>query len=225
MKSWVKRIAIKLIRLFLGYFILSYGFVMTINANLGLGTWDVFHQGISNMLGITIGQANILVGSAITLSNFFFKEKIGWGTVFNMIFIGLFIDILMMKGLVPIFQAFTLRLLMIVLGLYIIGFGTYLYIGVGLGSGPRDGLMIALVKKTGKSVRFIKNTQEIIVVVIGYILGGQVGIGTIIMSFLGGYIMQFVFKLAKFDINEVSHRFIDDDIRFLKEKLANSDQH
>lgn len=221
MESLIKKILIKLVKLFLGYFTLSYGVVMTINANLGLGTWDVFHQGVSNVLGITMGQANILVGAIILLLNLAFKEKIGWGTVINMISIGTFIDVLMINNLVPTFEGILFRVLMIILGLLIIGFGTYLYLDAALGSGPRDGLMIVLVKKTGKSVRFIKNTQEIIAVLIGYVLGGQVGIGTIMMSFLGGYLMQLVFKLVKFDINEVNHRFIGDDIRYIRDKIAN----
>lgn len=167
-----------------------------------------------------MGQASILVGAIIILFNLIFKEKVGWGTVLNMIFIGIFMDILMINKLVPTFEGILPRILMIIVGLIIVGFGTYLYIDVELGSGPRDGLMIALAKKTKKPVGFIKNAQEITAVAVGFLLGGKVGIGTVMMSILGGWLMQLVFKLVRFDINEINHRFIDDDIRFIKGKIA-----
>ncbi|MCF6464671.1 YczE/YyaS/YitT family protein [Clostridium sp. Cult2] len=215
----MKKIVLALLKLFAGYFVCAIGIVMTINANLGLAPWDVFHQGLSNVTGITIGRAHILAGVSIIILDSIFGEKIGWGTVLNMLFIGIFIDFLMLNDLIPIFNKLLPSLIMMLLGMLILGFGCYLYISVGWGSGPRDGLMIALVKRTNKSVRFIKNTQEIIAVTIGYLLGGHVGIGTFIMAILGGYFMQFAFKITKFDVSKVQHRFIDDDIKFIKGKL------
>lgn len=223
MKNMIKKMLLKLFKLFSGYFILSYGLVITINANLGLGAWEVFHQGISNVMGITMGQASILVGAIIILFNLIFKEKVGWGTVLNMIFIGIFMDILMINKLVPTFEGILPRILMIIVGLIIVGFGTYLYIDAELGSGPRDGLMIGIAKKTKKPVGLIKNAQEIIAVVVGFLLGGKVGIGTVMMSLLGGYLMQLVFNLVKFDIDEINHRYIEDDIRFIKDKMLNKE--
>lgn len=218
----MKKIALAFIKLFFGYFVCALGIVMTINANLGLAPWDVFHQGLSNLTGITIGKAHILAGISIVVLSSIFGEKVGWGTILNMLFVGIFIDFLMLNHLIPIFNKFLPSLIMMLLGLLVLGFGCYFYLSVGWGSGPRDGLMIALVKKTNKSVRFIKNTQEIIAVIIGYILGGSVGIGTLLMAILGGYSMQFAFKIAKFDVSQVQHRFIDDDIKFIKEKLASN---
>lgn len=215
MKKW----ALKVLKLFLGYFVCALGIVMTINANLGLAPWDVFHQGISNVFRITMGKAHILVGVSIVILNSILEEKVGWGTLFNMIFIGIFIDILMLNNLVPVFDGFILSFIMMLLGMLVLGFGCYLYISVGLGSGPRDGLMIGFVKKTNKSVRLVKNTQEIIAVAVGYILGGHVGIGTLIMAIVGGYATQFAFKLAKFDVSQVKHRFIEDDVKYIKKKL------
>jgi len=148
-------------------------------------------------------------------------EKVGWGTLSNMLFVGLFIDFLMLNKLVPTFNGFIPNLVMMLLGVFTLGVGSYLYIDVGLGSGPRDGLMIALVKKTGKSVRFVKNSVELMAVIVGYMLGGYIGVGTLIMAIAGGYLTQFAFKIAKFDVKEVQHRFIDDDIKFIKEKFSN----
>ena len=104
--------------------------------------------------------------------------------------------------------------------MFVSGFGSYLYISVGLGSGPRDGLMIALIKRTNKSVRFTKSSLEIIAVTVGYILEGYVGIGTLIMATTGGYFMQLAFKIAKFNVQGIEHRFVDDDIKLIKERLV-----
>lgn len=198
----------KLIRLFIGLFLYAIGIVMTINANLGLSPWDVFHQGITYLTGITMGQATIAVGIIIVMINAVLGERLGWGTLFNMFFIGFFMDLIMLNHLIPILNDVFSGVMMMFLGMFIIGIASYFYIGAGLGSGPRDGLMIALTKKTNKSVRFIRNSIEISALLIGYLLGGYVGLGTLIMSVALGYTIQFVFKLFKFNINSVEHRFI-----------------
>ncbi|EHQ90258.1 YczE/YyaS/YitT family protein [Desulfosporosinus youngiae] len=217
----MSRIIQKLIRLFMGLFLYAIGIVLTINANLGLSPWDVFHQGITFLFGITMGQATIAVGILIIIISSVLGERLGWGTLFNMFFIGYFMDLIMLNHLIPISNNAVSGLMMMFLGMIIIGIASYFYIGAGIGSGPRDGLMIALTKKTHKSVRFIRNSLEINALLIGYLLGGYAGLGTLIMSIALGYIMQFEFKLLKFDINSIQHRFIDDDVRLLREKLYN----
>lgn len=211
----MKAVLFRILRLFTGLFLYAIGIVMTINANLGLAPWDVFHQGLSNTIGITMGQASIGVGLLLIIIDSFLGERLGWGTISNMIFIGLFMDVLMLNHLIPIFQHMLPSLLMMLLGMFIIGIASIFYIGAGLGSGPRDGLMVALTKRTGKSVRFIRNAIEICVLAIGYVLGGFIGIGTLITALAIGYMVQFAFKLFKFDVGQVQHRFIDDDIRWL----------
>lgn len=207
-------------RLFLGFFVCAVGIVMTIHANLGLAPWDVLHGGVSNLTGITMGRANIVLGIIIVSVNAMFGENIGLGTILNMIFIGLFIDFLMLNNLIPIFSSFIPSFIMMLLGMLVLGYGCVLYIGTGWGTGPRDGLMVALTKRTGKSVRLVKNSVEIIAIIIGYILGGTVGIGTVVMSIGGGYFFQFAFKTANFDVTGVEHRYIIHDIKAIKEKIA-----
>ena len=209
-------------RLFLGLFLYAVGIVMTINANLGLGPWDVFHQGLSKTLGITMGQASIAMGIIIVVINYFVGEKLGWGTLSNMLFIGIFMDILMINNLIPIYENRILQVIMMLGGMFVIGLASYFYIGAGLGSGPRDGLMVLLTKKTGKSVRFIRNCIEITVFIAGYFLGGFVGVGTIIIALGIGYFVQFAFKLFRFDVKTVKHRYVEDDIRFIKGMLVKS---
>jgi uncharacterized membrane protein YczE len=216
----VKKSLLTLGRLFTGLFLYALGIVFTINANLGLSPWDVFHQGISTLTGITMGQASIIIGLLIVILDWVLGERVGVGTICNMLFIGIFMDLLMHNHLVPSFDNIILRGIMMLLGMFVIGIASYFYIGAGLGSGPRDGLMLALTKKTQKSVRFIRNCIELIVLIVGYFLGGTVGFGTLIMVIGGGYFVQFVFKIFKFDVRKVKHKFIDDYAKFIKEKIS-----
>lgn len=220
----MKKIVLGFIRLFIGYFVCAAGMVMTINANIGVAPWDVFHQGLGNVFNLPIGRASIVAGLIIIIIDMFLGENIGWGTIFNMIAIGIFVDFLMFNKLIPIFDNFLLSLLMMLLGMLVLGYGCYIYISAGFGAGPRDGLMVVLTKKTKKSVRFVKNSVEILAIIVGYFLGGSVGIGTAIMSIAGGYFFQFAFKTVNFNVADVEHRYISDDIRFIKEKWMKKDE-
>lgn len=216
----VKYIIQQSIKLFFGLLLYAVGIVLTINANLGLAPWDVLHQGMTYHINITMGEASIAIGLALIIINSILGERLGWGTLSNIFFIGIFIDVIMLNHLIPIMNGIIPGLGMMFLGMVIIGVASYYYLSVGLGSGPRDGLMIALTKKTGKSVRFIRNTIEVSVLIVGYLLGGFVGVGTVIMSIALGYILQFIFKLYKFNVSSITHRFIDQDIIDLRAKLA-----
>ena len=175
----------------------AVGIVLTINANLGLAPWDVFHQGMTHIIDITMGQASIAVGIILVILNAVLGERLGWGTLFNMLFIGLFMDLIMLDHLIPTCKGVISGAIMMVLGMIFIGIASYFYIGAGLGAGPRDGLMIALTKKTSKSVRFVRNAIELSALIVGYMLGGYAGVGTLIMALALGYIMQFLFKAFK----------------------------
>lgn len=194
---------------------------MTLNANLGVAPWDVLHQGISKVINIPIGRATIVLGFIIIILNIIFGENIGWGTVFNMLFIGLFIDILMVNNIIPVFNIFIMSFAMMLTGMLVLGYGCFLYMSAGLGTGPRDGVMVAVAKRTGKSVRFVKNSVEILAIIVGSILGGSVGIGTVVMAIAGGYFFQFAFKTVNFDVTALKHRYIIDDIRYIKDRTEN----
>lgn len=196
-------------RLFLGLFLFALGAVLTINAHLGLQPWDVLHQGLARSFHITIGMGNILVALLILIVNRLLGEKIGFGTICNMLFIGIFMDVLMLNHLVPVYHMFVLRILMVLVGLAILSFGTYLYLSAGLGTGPRDGLMVVLARKTKRSVRLIRTLNEAVALIIGYFLGGSVGISTLIMVSLVGIFVQFTFKICKFDVKNVHHTYLD----------------
>ena len=218
----LKTISLKILRLVFGLFVFALGTVCMLNAKIGVASWDVLHQGISNVTGITVGRANIYLGFIILAIDILLGQDIGWSTLANMILIGVYVDILMINNLVPIFEGFLPGLILLLVGIIIQGIGFFIYISVGWGAGPRDGLMVVLMKKTGKSVRLIKSFIEVLAVAVGFLLGGNLGIGTIIVAFFSGPIWQYVFKLIKFNVNEVEHRFIKDDIRFIKEKFQSS---
>ena len=216
---------IRTLRMMTGLFVFAVGIVMTIHANIGLAPWDVFHQGLANVLGITMGQASILVGLTVVAIDFFAGERIGWGTLGNMVLIGLFIDFLMLNGLVPQMQHFVTGVLQMIAGLFVIGLASVLYIGAGMGCGPRDGLMVALLKRTGRSVGTIRGLLEGAALAGGWLLGGTVGLGTVITAVLTGPVVQLAFRLLRFDVKNVRHTYVDEDLKALGRLLNKSSTH
>lgn len=217
----LKVIISKIIKLVGGLFICSVGIVMTINANLGMQPWDVLHRGLSNKLGITIGTATIIVAALTMIADFILGDNIGWGTVANMVLVGLFMDMLIYSGFIPKATGLVSGLILLILGLIILAFGMVFYMDSGLGSGPRDGLMVCLQKKTKKSANVVKITMDITALAIGILLGGSVGIGTVISAFGLGLAIKVVFKICKFDGTKVENRYIIDDIKYLKKVSEN----
>lgn len=211
----------KFIRLVIGFMFCSIGIVLTINANLGLSPWDVLFQGISKTTGITMGNASILISAIIISLNVLFGESVGWGTILNMLMIGKLMDVIMLNNLIPISNDFGSGVLMLVIGMILLSIGCYLYISVGLGSGARDGMMVVLQKKTGKPIKVVRGCLEIGAVIIGFLLGGTVGIGTIITSVGLGYCMQFTFNAFNFDVVGVSHRYIKEDFKYFNSYMKN----
>lgn len=208
-----------IVRMFFGFFIVAVASVLMINANIGLMAWDVLHQGLSNLIGITIGQASITVGVSIVIIDVLLGENIGWGTVLNMIFIGAFMDLVIYLDFIPQSHNIYMGLFMNFIGLILTSIGSFLYLGAHLGSGPRDGLMIALHKKTKMSVRMVRTMLEVGALIVGWTLGGTVGVGTFLCAIALGYVMQLVFKVFKLDTSIIVHRSITADIVFLKSKL------
>ncbi|MDF2596470.1 MAG: putative rane protein [Clostridia bacterium] len=198
----------RLFALFLGILLYAFGIVLSIEANLGIAPWDAFHQGISTLTGITMGQAGIGVGILILIFNYWLKEKIGLGTIVNILGIGLMIDFLLYLDIIPTMHSLVGGITAIVVSMFVIAFGSYFYIGSGYGIGPRDGLMVGLVKKTNKKVGFIRGVIELSVLVIGVVLGGKIGIGTVILGIGIGPIVQLTFKFLNFDVSTIKHQYL-----------------
>lgn len=195
-------------RVFLGLFLYAIGIVITIQAQLGTSPWTTFHQGLSYQLPLTLGQAVIVTGVTIVLLNYVFKQRIGLGTLLNMSLIGVFVDLVFKYKLIPQTDNFYVGVIMLVVGMFIIAIASWLYIGAGLGAGPRDGLMVVLTKKTNKPVGFIRGLIEMAALLLGMLMGGKVGIGTAILVFGIGPIIQFTFSVVKFDVKTVQHKFL-----------------
>ncbi len=207
---------LKYLKLFLGFFVCSLGVIIVIKSDLGFSPWDVLHQGISKVGGITIGQASILVGIGVITVDLFLGERIGSGTILNILFIGSFMDLILFLDLVPLSNNMVIGVFMMFLGLFVFSVGCYLYISTGLGCGPRDALMVALTKKTKFSVRGVRNTIEISVLACGYLLGGYAGVGTVIAALFTGTFIQGVFRLFNFDVRSVVHRDIRGEVVSVK---------
>ena len=206
---------IRLTRLLLGLFIYGFGIVFTINANIGYAPWDVFHAGLANTLGITLGNASIAVGVMIVLLAMLLGERVGLGTLLNMVLIGVFIDLIMGLELIPKSSNFFIGLLMMAVGMIVIAIATFFYIGSGFGAGPRDSLMVAVTRLTKLPVGICRATIEILAVLAGWLLGGLLGIGTVISALSIGFFIQMTFKVIKFDPTKVKHEGLGDTFKLL----------
>lgn len=199
----------RFIRLIFGLFLYALGIVMTINANIGYAPWDVFHVGLANSVGLSIGVASILTGVVIVFISWLLGEKLGLGTILNMLLIGVFLDMIMALKVIPKLDHVVLGTLMMIGGLFVIALASYFYIGAAFGAGPRDSLMVALTRKTGLSVGICRGSIELLAVVIGWRMGGKLGLGTILSALAIGFCVQMTFKWLKFDATSVKHETLD----------------
>lgn len=204
-RSFLFRLSI----LILGLSLFSLGIVITVNANIGLSPWDIFHQGLSKKFNITMGQASLIVGLIIIIINFAMKEKVGIGTILNVFLISFLMDLLFKSGLIPIAENWIYGSLELIIGLLIIGLASYFYLCAGLGAGPRDGIMVVLTKKTGIDVAIVRNSIEIAAAISGYLLGGKLGLGTVICALTVGFFVKLFFNLFKTDIKAIKHDYLD----------------
>lgn len=204
LKEFTQSYFFRLLRLFLGLFLYALGTVITIQANVGLAPWEAFHMGLSQKTGISFGRIVILVGLIIIIVSLFLKEKIGFGTILNMIFIGIFCDLIIGWNIIPKIDNYALGILFMLFGLFVISIGSYFYIGSALGAGPRDSLMIGLKKKFSHiPVGMIRGMIEGTVLLLGWLMGAKVGFGTVIAVFGISFILQFTFKCLRFNVDDL----------------------
>ena len=216
----MKQFYVRLLRLIFGLFLYALGIVVTLKAQIGYAPWDVFHVGLSKTIGISIGTASIIVGALIVIITALLGEKLGLGTILNMVLIGFFLDLILQIPAIPQANNFVVGIIMLILGLFIIALASYFYIGSGFGAGPRDSLMVALTRKTKLPVGVCRGTIELLAVFAGWQLGGMVGVGTIISAFAIGFCVQTTFKLLKFDATEIQHETLNNTYQFLFRKVS-----
>jgi len=168
-------------------------------SNLGTSPWTLFHVGLTNITGLTLGQITQIVGLIIIVFSWKLGNAPGFGTIANMIFIGFFIDLIIFARIIPFQTQIIWQIFQLILSILIIGLGALFYLGTQLGAGPRDGLMVALTRILDKPVSYIRVSMDVLVTIIGYFLGGPLGLGTIFTAIGLGYSMQFFFKIGKFN--------------------------
>ena len=185
------------------FFVIQVGFALfglaidvIVKASLGLDSWDVLQMALTYHLPITLGESNIGVALIVVLLDVVLREPLGWGTIANSIFIGLWVDLLM-PHVPTVPQLIPLQVGYVLLGTLIMGFATAIYIGVDAGAGPRDTLMLGLSRIGRVSVRVARTCIEVTAVVLGWLMGGPVWLGTLIAAFAIGPAVQFAFKVLK----------------------------
>jgi len=170
----------RLLQLYAGLVLYGTSMALQIRAGLGLDPWDVFHQGVANHTGLSFGTVTMITGAAVLLAWIPLRQWPGLGTVSNVFVIGLSVDAAL--SLIPNAGPLPVQLAMLASGVFLNGVAGASYIGAGFGPGPRDGLMTGLVRRTGGSVRVIRTSIEVSVLVTGWLLGGTVGLGTVVYA-------------------------------------------
>jgi uncharacterized membrane protein YczE len=189
----------RVIRLLLGLAAYGMAIALMIRGNIGASPWDVFSQGLSRSVGLSFGLCTIIISGAVLLLWIPLRQWPGFGTLTNAVLVGIFADLGL--ALIPQASNLVLRSSLFVAGLVLLAFATALYIGAGLGPGPRDGLMTGLVRVSGWPVWTIRTGLELSVVVIGYLLGGVVGIGTLAFAAAVGPLTQLTLRWLYVDLH------------------------
>ncbi|PWG02908.1 YczE/YyaS/YitT family protein [Sphingosinicella humi] len=179
----------RLIQLFAGLFLFGFSTALMLRANLGLNPWDVFHQGLFEQVGGSFGTVVIAVGAVVMLLWIPLRQRPGFGTIANMIVIGIAADLSL--ALLPEPESLPVRAAWLVAGIVLNGIAGGAYIGASLGPGPRDGLMTGLSARTGWTIRRVRTGIEVAVLAAGVALGGTIGLGTILYAVAIGPLVHF----------------------------------
>ena len=178
----------RLVQLFAGLLLYGASLAFLLRAGLGLAPWDVLHQGLAERTGATVGSMVVVVSFVVLLAWIPLRQRPGFGTVANALLVGVSLDVTML--VLGEVTAWPWRVGLLVGGVLLNALATALYIGALLGPGPRDGLMTGLVRRTGRSVRVVRTTLEAGVLVAGWVLGGTVGVGTVLYAVAIGPIVH-----------------------------------
>lgn len=178
----------RLLQLYVGLSFYGLSTAMFVRADLGADPWNVFHLGVARLLAMDIGTVMILTGALVLLFWIPLRQRPGLGTISNVIVIGLAADAAL--SLLPEMSSLVARSVLLVSAVVVNALATGMYIGAGFGSGPRDGLMTGINARTGWSVRSVRTAIEITVLLIGCVLGGTFGVGTVLYALAIGPLIQ-----------------------------------
>lgn len=177
-----------------GFILFGLAISLMIHANLGTNAWVVLEAALAGRFGVTVGTMTVIMGFVVLISAVAMREQMGWGTLANILSIGPWVDAwnLFMPS---VKDNLLLQTGMLLLGIVLMGLGSAIYIGVNAGAGPRDSLMLAIKRTTGVSIRVSRAIIEVTVVLIGWLLGGPAGVGTVVYALLIGPSVQWGFKV------------------------------
>ncbi|MEV7343760.1 hypothetical protein [Streptomyces sp. NPDC093544] len=187
------RLPRRLVQLYAGLALYGASSALLVESGLGLEPWNVLHQGLAELTGLTIGVVSIFVGAAVLLLWIPLRQRPGLGTVSNVFVVGIAMDGTL--ALLPDTHTLAVRIPLLVAGIVLNGAATGLYITARFGPGPRDGLMTGLHRRTGRSIRLMRTVIEVAVVATGFALGGTVGVGTVLYAVAIGPLAQFFLRV------------------------------
>jgi uncharacterized membrane protein YczE len=180
----------RIVQLFTGLAMYGISLALFIRAGLGLDPWDVFHQGVANRTGLSLGAVVIIVSFLVLLLWIPLRQRPGFGTLCNAILVGVFADVGL--ALIPSLSNLAGQLGMLAGAVLLNGIASACYIGARFGPGARDGLMTGLARRTGWSVRLSRTLIEVVVLAAGWLLGGSVGVGTVLYALAIGPLVQLL---------------------------------
>ena len=193
--------------LFIGLVLSAFGIALVINAGLGAFPASVFNLGIAHTTGFSYGTANMIAELLVLLINIKNKEKIGLTTLANTFITGYIINFWLF--VIPESNSILIGIPMILLGMIMLSLGSYFITKCGFGNSASNGLMMVLIRKTKKPLSMIRTIQELFFMVFGFLLGGQIGFATILLSLCFGSVMGIIYKVLKFNPNNVKHQYLE----------------
>jgi len=187
----------RLIALYFGLALYGFSMAMMIRAGLGLDPWDVFHQGVAGRVPLSFGAVTALTGLAVLLAWIPLRQRPGMGTISNIVVIAISVDVGL--AVLPAVDGLWVQATVMIASVVLNALASALYIGAGMGPGPRDGLMTGLVRRTGRSVRLVRTLIEVAVLATGWLLGGTVGLGTVVYALgIGPLIQLFIPAISRY---------------------------
>lgn len=212
---------LRLVKLFWGLFVIALGISLTVQAKVGVDPWSVLNTGIQNLTNIKLGTINIGIGIIMVVLSAIFGESIGLGTILNMFLVGIFINGIFDFNILPEVTGIA-AYAMLLAGMEFMVLGSYFYMSTNFGGGPRDTFMLFLTHISKKPIGVCRTFMDVTVVIIGWLLGGNFGLGTLIAAFGTGTLVQLTFKLLKFDAAGVKHEWVQQTFeRYIKALVHN----
>lgn len=210
------RIALQMLKTIFGLFLFSFGTYMIIQANIGLDPWDALSMGISYHTPLSYGIAHTGVSIIILLLDVMMKEKIGYGTLFDALLVGNFVDLIARADPIPVQHNLISGIALMLAGLFLMAYGQFVYMSAGQCCGPRDSFLVGVGRRLHRMpIGIVDILIMAAVLLAAFLLGGPIGIGTVISTFGVGIVMQIVFRILHFEPRSVVHRNLVEMTRIL----------